>query len=257
MARKSLTIGLVTRGRPDLLRQTVDATVANIRGDTQLIVLADSDDESMWGWKHDVAKINLSQESDVFMGMVDHSPIRTAGFDTKIHEALTAFPDGIGAACDHMSCLAFPHYNIATAGWVKAVGYFYPTHFPYWFVDHWFDDVQRMTGRYVHVDIHVDSSARPGTQDQREPGLWASLYDALYQEREAAAERLLAVMDEPEWRKDMLRRNYVLTHERSRIINNMVRSVEGACQTQDDRYKRIRRAGEQKLLRIYRELEAA
>lgn len=269
----ALTLGLVTRGRPSLLRETLDETVRNITcPDTTIIVCADLDDESMRGFIYDSPHVLMSfapredtigakwnrmlaiRKSDAYGSMVDHSPIRTQGFDAAILEALSVFPDGIGAVCDHMSCVAFPHMNVASRKWVEAVGYFYPEHFPYWFVDHWFDDLQRMVGRYVLADVVVDSGKRPGTQEQREPALWASLYDGLYREREAAASRLLDAMNEPEWRKDMLRRNFPLVHERSRYINQMVRQSSGTCKTTDERYLRIRDKASAKLLSIYKEL---
>lgn len=266
----SLTIGLVTRGRPELLSYTLGKTVANIRGDTRLIVLADEDDERMRGFSFPGAEIDFRARedsigakwnrmhklapADVYMVMVDHSPMLTEGFDLKVMEAAKIFPDGIGGVYDHLFCMSFPHINAATSKMVELMGGMYPTHFPYWFVDHWFDDICRMIGRFVFCDVVCDSSKRPGTQDQREPWLWGSLYDALYREREEVAERLLSHMDEPEWRKDMLRRNFPLVHERSRYINSLLRGNEGTDKSRDERYLRIREAGISKIANVYKEL---
>ncbi len=259
-----LTIGIATRGRPELVSMTVRRTIENVREqDTRVIVLADHDDMAVAAIVGEIeshgATLHIDQRedsvgakwnrltrlapADVYLAMVDYSPEITPGFDTKILRAAQVFPDGIGCVYNHMANLSFPCYQAPTARMVEIMGGIYPTCFPYWFVDHWLDDLCRMTGRYVFADVAVDYSKQPGTQDFREPLLWAALYDSLEHEREAMAEKLLAEMEEPAWRKEQLRMNFPLVHQRSRIVNNIVRGMEGTDKSMDERYLRIRAKG--------------
>lgn len=267
-----LTIGVATRGRPKLLRWTVEETMKNIRADTRVVVLADEDDvvtsdvclpagvtvhvaerEDSVG-----AKWNRLMEvapADIYMPMCDYRPQITPGFDEKIIEALEIFPDGIGVAYQHLANLSFPSNQAVTHKMAELMGGIYVTCFPYWFTDHWLDDVCKMTGRYVFSDGDTVVGKREnGTQDFREPYLWASLYDALQDEREAMAQKILDATVEPYWRKQQLKATWPLIHERSRMINNMVRQMKGNAPW-DERYKRIRASGIEKLQSIYQSLE--
>ncbi len=256
-----LTIGIATRGRYDLLSTTIKHTRDNIREkDTKLVALFDDDDPTIKYaavHKEVILSVKPREDSigakwnrmislapaDVYLAMVDHSPQVTPGFDTKILQAAQVFPDGIGCVYSHMANLSFPSYQAPTARMVEIMGGIYPTYFPYWFVDHWLDDICRMTGRYVFADTAVDSSRRPGTQDFRDPPLWAALYDALQSEREYMAEMLLEQMEEPAWKKEQLRMNWPLVHQRSRMINGLVRAMPGTDKSTDARYERIRANG--------------
>lgn len=271
---KSLTIGIVTRGRRELVQWTALETLRNAREPgTKIVVLADHDDEDMLnavlpeGVILDIrqredsvgAKWNRMMSiapADVYMAMCDYRPQSTPGFDTNILDAARVFPDGIGCVTQRLANLSFPTYQCLTAKTVELMGHFYVEHFPYWFVDHWLDDLSKMTGRAIYApgETVVGKRPGPGTQDFREPGLWAALYDALYEEREAEAEKWLAAMDEPDWRKDMLRRNWPMVHERSRMINSIVRNMEGNAPF-DERYSRIRAIGAAKLTEKFHELE--
>lgn len=268
----ALTIGIATRGRAQLVSQTVTATLANCRADTRIVVLADADD--------DLTGLNLPAEvildvqprpdtaaakwnrmmtvapAQVYMVMNDYKSQATAGFDTNVINAAKLYDDGIGAVYQHLFTSAFPVFQALTARTVDIMGHFFVEHFPYWFVDHWLDDLCRMTGRYVYADGVTIEYPRPngGTQEFREPALWATLYDALYEEREGMAERLLAAMHLKEWERDILRAQWPLVHQRSKMINNHVRGMTGNAPF-DDRYLRMRNAAISRLETLYYELE--
>jgi CTP:molybdopterin cytidylyltransferase MocA len=269
----TLTIGIVTRGRPELVQWTVRETLSQVRGNTQIVVLADHDDDLSGVDFPDCVTVDVRQRedsvgakwnrmmqiapADVYFAMVDYRPQITPGFDAKIVEAASVFPDGIGCVYQQLANLSFPTYQAITARMAELMGGFYVTHFPYWFVDHWLDDISRMIGRFVYApgDTQI-GNRKGGTQDFREPGLWATLYDAMYGEREEMAEWLLTHMDEPSWRKDMLRRNFALVHQRSRLINSIVRNMEGNAPF-DDRYLRLRSKAASKLQALYEDMEKA
>jgi hypothetical protein len=129
---------------------------------------------------------------------------------------------------------------------VEILGEIYPTYFPYWFVDHWTDDLARMIGRVVPAYVFCDDSKKQFTQEMREPDWWATWYDAALPLRVRQAEALLAEMNESERRKNALRKQYEWIWMRSRWINDSVRAQSrqltsmAALSNKDERYQRIR-----------------
>lgn len=259
-----LTINLATRGRPEILSDTITKTLANIRSpDTRLLVSCDHDDpesievadkltdervivsvkerEDSLGAKYNRAL--TFAPADVYLAMVDYAPHLTPGFDKRICDAAALFPDGIGVVYDHMANLSFPTINAVTHGLAERMGGMYPPWFPYWFIDHWLDDIAKMIGRIAAVDLKVDTSKRPGTMDRREPDFWCSLFDAGTLVRRKCATDIILSPDfqEPTWRKNMLLSALHLHEERSLILNQHVRQSNlGDGPPADERYNRIK-----------------
>jgi hypothetical protein len=280
---KKLVINLATRGRADLCIETLQRTLPNIaEQNTLLIVSLDHDDPEsikklqLFALDHknlivDVRKREdsfgekynrmLEWDADVYMGMVDYGPQVTPGFDKIILEASQLWPDGIGAVYAHyMPNGSFTCLNAATKTLVQKMGFYYPPWFPYWFVDHWFDDICRMTDRYCYVPIKVDILKRPGTQDRRDCAFWATLFDALYLRRRKQAVSIIndPEFQEPEWRKKVLISRIPLVEHRSRLVNDSVRnlSIEPVTGIPDDeRYTRIKATGKALLRELIAELE--
>lgn len=275
MQHKTLTIGIVTRGRAKLASWTATETLRSVReAGTKIIVLADHDDDLSELVLPEGVELSAEQRedsvggktnrlmrlspADVYMHMVDTRPQITPGFDTNILKAADLFPDGIGCVYQQLDCISFPTFQCLTSRMIEIMGHFYVEHFPYWFIDHWLDDICRMTGRFVYAEGLTGVGVKPGktTTDFREPALWATLYDALYMEREATAEKLLAEMDITDAQRQILRSQWPLVHQRSRMINNIVRGMEGNAPF-DDRYNRIRSVGVSKLKTIYEGMKEA
>lgn len=259
-----LTIIIATRGRPGTVLQTVTTMLANItEPGTRILVCFDDDDldtnasdplyrdervilsvkprEPTRGMKYERALTEAP--ADLYLVGVDHTPINTKGFDRKFIEAAKLFPDGIGVVCTPMASASFPYLQAMTAKWVELMGYIQPPHFPFWFIDHWLDDVARMTGRYVMVDVKCDSLRRPGvTIGLRDLHFWALYFDALVVERREQANRIIDALDEPAWRKTMLRQSFPMIEFRSQWVNDQVRGMAAEIERQrgdktiDDRY---------------------
>ena len=269
----TLTIGIATRGRAELVSKVATDTLRNCRADTRIVVLADADDDlsalsvpseiivdvqprpdsvgEKWNRMSDLAP------AQVYMVMNDYISQATPGFDRNILQSASIFNDGIGAVYQHLLNLTFPVFQAVTAKMFQIMGGIFPTYFPYWFADHWLDDICKMTGRYVYSDGQTVVHPRPGTgatQDLREPWLWATLYDALYLEREAIAERLFCAMHIPEWQKEVLRAQWPLVHQRSRMINDIARGMQGNA-PHDERYAKIRAKAAILLQNLYQDLE--
>lgn len=273
----SLTIALATRGRAPILKRTLDRTIPNLfREDTRLLVMVDEDDAETLevtlpsrvekvvlprpdsvGGKFNAAVRKAPAE--VYLAMVDYVAYVTPGFDQKILDAASVFPDGIGVVYNHMANLSFPYMNAVTQGYVDMTGGMYPEDFPYWFVDHWLDDIARMIDRIAVADVRPMSDFKPPTQSHREPAFWATLFDCMMFDRRRIARSIIDSprFQEPEWRKTLLRSAHVLIEERSLMVNQMVKGMAALDTTTDERYERIRAKAVQTMNRCLPEMEAA
>lgn len=273
----TLTIILATRNRTGLLQKTLTRTLANIsRPDTRLLVMVDDDDANTvnetlpQGVERVIVprpdsvgeKFNIGVRkapADVYMAMVDYVAYVTPGFDQKILDAASVFPDGIGVVYNHLANLSFPWLNAVTHGYVEMTGSMYPEIFPYWFVDHWLDDIARTIDRIAFADVQAKMDFKPPTQVHREPMFWATLYDATTQDRREIAHKII---DHPrfidsEWRKQILRTHHPLIEERSAMLNNMVKQMQPMDKTTDARYERIRAQAVEIMRAKLQQLEAA
>jgi hypothetical protein len=205
--------------------------------------------------------------ADVYLPAVDYAPILTPGFDNKIIEAACLFPDGIGCVYTPMANMSFPQLQGITQGLVNKLGYIYPPWFPFWFIDHWMDDLAKMIDRISFADIHVDcTSHRPKqTIGMRDVAFWAWLFDAGQPLRRRQATSIIEGEDfkEPYWRKEVLLRRFPLIEYNSFAINNHVRTHAASIERDrgfdgsppDERYMRIKAKAEKLLLQWYAELE--
>lgn len=243
----SLTINLVTRGRAQRLLDTVRRMVPNMElSDTTLMISVDEDDqetidhlpflikderikpcilprEDALGEKWNRA---LLTPASVYMPCGDYTPVVTPGFDRLIVEAAALFPDNIGTVYSPLANASFPAIWCVTHGLAEKMGWMVPPYFPYWFVDHWVDDIARMIDRVAFVDIRVDIGHKPPTQEMREPWFWATIFDMFRLVRRKQARDIIDSPDfiEPPWRKAVLRKSYPLIEYRSQWINDVVRS---------------------------------
>jgi len=287
----SLSILLAARGRPELLHRTLKLTLPNIvRHDTRLTVLLDDDEEydedipdTIRVARHfePLVTVSVAPREDtlgakynrglkiapgsVYLVMVDYAPHVTRGFDQKILDAASVFQDHIGVVYNHMANLSFPAMNAVTHGLVKRMGHLYAPLCPYWFVDHWLDDIARMIGRIAWADVQIDTSARQPqagktwTQEYREPAFWASFYDKLAPVRREMAQ---AIIDDPQFietpqRKAILRGSYPGIEERSVMINDHVRAMADTGLPHDARYLRVKAQAERILRDVCGEAKAA
>lgn len=264
----SLSIILATRGRPHLLLPTIERTVANIRHpDTKIVVAVDEDDIATREAiddsdptlaKHCITSVMPREDSlgekyndrmgvaqaDVYLVMVDYAPHVTPGFDRRLLDTAAIFPDQIGIIYNRMANGSFPGINAVTHKLAEMMGGIYPPYFPFWFVDHWLDDIGRLTDRIAFCDVEIDTSRRPGTMEAREPYWWATFFDALWPERVAIARKIIDALDEPAWRKRLLKERAPWVWKRSVNINDNLRAMPWAHQAgpvADARYARIKR----------------
>lgn len=202
--------------------------------------------------------------AEVYLAQVDYTPHVVYGFDQRILEAAELFPDKIGVVYNHMANLSFPEINAVTHRMAAMMGdaehraiqelmapvqehparrpaeneaiaglknltphpQMYPEHFPYWFIDHWLDDLAHLIDRIAFADVFTDSRMSQGrrTHELRDPTFWANFYDDLRPLRGYIARHLIGQMHETEWRKKLLcSGKHYLVEERSKFVNDYVR----------------------------------
>jgi hypothetical protein len=275
-----LSIALATRRRPGILVRTVNQTLSNITNpDTRLVILADDDDDGtisvqaqltdpriIWsiaprpdsvGEKYN--RVIKVCPADVYMVHVDYAPQVTKGFDERVIEAATVYPDGYAIILGHLANLSFSSINAVTAKMAETLGGIYPEYFPYWFVDHWLEDIARRIGRQVFVDALVDCSRKQVTIGKAEPYFWGCLFDWLHLERRQIAERIINSVDfdETPARKRALMRNQTLVDEWGFVINSGLRDEPAGDPPEEERYTRIRKQAEEIIARYQKEHEQA
>jgi hypothetical protein len=279
-----LAISLATRGRPEQLIDTVTKSVANWTNPrTVLYIMADGDDEptadaiGRWGKLGDRIKLSVrpredtiaekwnrviefEPDADLYLIAADDDPYVTPGYDQKLLDAAARFPDGIGMVYGHMANASFSGVVAPTRGLVDKLGHIFPTYFPYWFVDHWTDDIAKMIDRISFADVRTDQSRAGKTQEMREPGWWATWFDAAYLMRRKIAHGILddlkteeldyiRLQSKHEWRwkdVDRIRSCAPLIEYRSRWINDQVRQLApqyehwSGLSNGDARYQRVK-----------------
>lgn len=281
-----LTCVLATRNRPQLLIDTIKETLRNAElFSTRILVAADADDHgtqaavrafaddpriilSVREREDDLgSKFNRALEdapADVYSHMVDYAPFTTPGFDRNLIDVASKIPDNIGVINCRMPTLCFTASQGITHGLAEKLGFIYPPFFPYWFVDHWIDDIARLIGRLFYVDNAMDCSRRPGTQELREPGWWATFFDVMAPSRRKQAETIIR-SDEfasPDWQKELLLAAFPMTEHRSKWINDQVRAEGDRMVTglgagpPDERYARVKARAVEMVKAAIAEMEA-
>jgi hypothetical protein len=267
-----LAISLATRGRPQQLIDTITKSVANwTNPETVMWVMCDNDDKDTQTALIDQMRhpavhmstkpredtiaekwnriIDLEPDADLYLVAADDDPYVTPGYDQKLLDAAARFPDGIGMVYGHMANASFSGVVAPTSGLVQKLGHIFPTYFPYWFVDHWTDDVARLIDRISFADVRTDQSRAGKTQEMREPGWWATWFDAAYLMRRKIAHDIVdgfswPVARGPEY--DRIKSCAPLIEYRSRWVNDQVRANSqhyerwSGLSTADARYQRVK-----------------
>jgi hypothetical protein len=264
-----LVISLASRGRPQQLLDTIQKDIATFsQPNTVLMVQVDADDQSTIMMLRNMAldkrvqvsvkpredtiagKWNraLEEPADLYMIKGDDDPLTGTEVDGKLLKAASVFPDGLGMVYGHYANLSFPGVMCLTAKMTEKLGYLMPEHFPYWFCDHWTDDVARMIGRISFADVRTDQSQAKPTQECREPFWWATWFDAAAVYRHEEANGIIAVLKDEPWRKAMHKANQPWIDMRSRMINDGVRQNARQLEwmtgqplsLKDERYQRVK-----------------
>jgi hypothetical protein len=265
-----LCISLATRGRPTRLIENVKVSVANWTDpNTVMWIMADEDDqptidavnhsglgdrirlsverrEDILAAKWNRA-VRLEPEADLYVVDADDTTFVTPGYDSRLLDAAKRFPDGIGMVYGHMANASFTGVQAPTRKLVEFLGGIFPEYFPYWFCDHWTDDVAKIIDRISFADVRTDQSNVGMTQEMREPAWWGTWFDAAYIFRRRQAHAIINSPDfkEPKWRKEILLTHHPLLEYKSKWINDSLRLNGHNLQRHvvnkpDERYMRVK-----------------
>ena len=219
--------------------QSIEALTNAKLGDRVLLNVQQREDTIAAKWNR-----ALSIPATVYSVAGDDDPYVTHGYDDRILEAAKRFPDGIGMVYGHLANLSFTGSLSMTRKMADMLGYIQPEHFPYWFCDHWTDDVVRTIGRISFADIRTDQSKAPDTMERREINFWTFFFDACYLKRRREARAIIDSSDfvSPEWQKDLLRAHHPIIESRSRTLNGFVRqrTPQSILSLKEERYLRIK-----------------
>lgn len=228
-----MTVSLVipSRGRPDLLRQSVDAALASsFLSSTRIVVGLDSDTNDkidanlLWSSKTIVsvedredslgAKYNRCQrahEADLYVLGSDDVAMVTPGWDEQLEKTAKVFPDQIGVVYFADMPGVFQAGQAVTHRLVELMGYLCQPYTPFWWHDTWLHEIAAMIGRIVKPSPDVRMEAiGPVAQSRglRDVGYWAKFFDDTRPMRRATAGRIINVMDHKSWARicaDMMR----------------------------------------------------
>lgn len=265
-----LSINICTRERPHLIAETIETTLKNIeQATTCLMISVDDDDEktrdvAMKYFSNCAVSVLPREDSlgekynrvlkvapaDVYLSLVDYAPMTQKGFDTAILEAASVYPDGICAVNGPLANLSFPCWQAVTHKFAEKMGGIHPPYFPYWFVDHWLDDLSKMIDRLVYIPFVNDFwSRRPEkTLELRDVDYWATFYDQTYFLRRDIALSIINSIefDETPGRKRALPMNFMAIKQRSEMINDICRHNHAGMEQgrggtpPDERYLRVK-----------------
>lgn len=282
----SVTINLATRGRPERLLVVVEKTAKMLtRDDTCYMISVDDDDQPTLDIVDKLSAVdsrvfvnikpredaigdkwsrNLERPADVYTIQGDYRVPTKPGWDAMLNDAAALFPDGIGGVYSHMDNASFPAATALTHGLTTKLGYFYPSVYPFWFVDHHADDILRIIDRIAFIDMSFDTvgGRKPNTHEMREVPFWATFFDCQRLVRRRAAHAIINSADfqEPEWRKKILLSHHPLIEYRSQWINDSVRDMfanaDPNMNTGGDRYRRVKEQASAIMRELWPELKA-
>lgn len=202
-----ISVLIPVRGRPAETEKLVRSLLDTARGDPRLEILLAFDDDDAEGrefalkhpatgegslgtknflWPRPVTlgdKLNrlaLEAKGDILWFIANDYTMETPGWTELFRMVCAELPNGIGG-------VPFPHddlhpdhaaFPILTRAMLKAVGYYMPMWFPYWFVDTWWDELGIMTGTKREIPVVVKHQGERGKSNGLvDLTFWATVFE--------------------------------------------------------------------------------
>jgi hypothetical protein len=286
-SKKTITVSLPTRGEAPHLDAVVKSYVelAEDQENLRVVVSVDEGDPAWEGGRslklRDHPSVILSRAAredaigdkwnrsisvspaDIYCVATDDNAVATRGWDARVRAGAALYADDVGVLYYGEANAVLPMCQAVTAGWAEGFVGIYPTHFPYWFIDMWLDELAMMTGRMVWVDVAIGSCGgeRGKTRGLRDVRFWNQFFDLTRPLREAQADRAIdELYRDAQWMAWRLRGKgraalRTVFEGRSQFIYaeaveaEATRAVENP---EDARYVRIKQAAEDYLSGLYR-----
>lgn len=169
-----------TRARKKLFARLIKSIGDTARGEVEILVGADDDDPTDYEYPcvrytglgssqkvYELAK--LATGDMILMGATDEV-FRTPGWDTKLWDRLSKFPDGLGVLfTQDGDTHRGSRRPVITRRWYEVAG-FYPRHFWHFYADTWVVTIAEAVGRVFFVPEviidHLHPKSGRGEQDE-------------------------------------------------------------------------------------------
>jgi hypothetical protein len=247
-----LTISLNSRERPELLLKVLEMNRRNIAG-ANTCMLVNLDDDDFATMRHikqietlaDIVSIKPREDTNGekynralveaparwYLPSGDHTAHNTRGFDHMFVDAGDLFPDGYGVVANGWATGGhwYRCHQCISAKLAGRMGFIYPPHFPFWFVDPWIDDIAYMLGRYAYSGTEVYEYPKPPTHNLQDVHFWCDVMQFCASIVRSTVLDILADPDfqEPHWRRQMQRATIPLWETRRREQLNFIRYTFG------------------------------
>ena len=237
-----ISVVIASRGRPELLAQTIEKLQANaVLPDTVIAVALDDDDETMKGFvpsrgvhvsvaaREDSigSKYNRAAAlclADLYLLWADDMAIPTPEWDKKLQYAADQFTDGYGVLYFGKVDGVFQPGIAVTHKFMDAMGFFNPPWFYFWWADTWVDEVARLSDKILYVDVAVEllQPIKGNSRNVKEITFWAEFFDRTRPMRRLSAEKIIDQSKTPPWRTVQLRQRMpqleqILAHRNSKL----------------------------------------
>lgn len=146
---------------------------------------------------------------EILMYAADDIVFRTANWDGIVNSTFKNIPDGIGFVFGNDGSKVhdgrYGTHGFVTKKWVDTLGYVCPPHFSGDYSDTWINDIAKMVGRHIHVDImtehlhpdfgktELDATYKEKYKRMKEDKV-AEKYASMHFERTQDADKLRKVM---------------------------------------------------------------
>lgn len=232
-----LSVLLPTRGRPELLAQSIGALSqrATDPDNVHIVVGVDADDSSMFNWPFDQRDFRCNtwlytnerqdtvgkkyndlskaadEPSDLYMAWADDVEMLTDGWDDLLRDAARKFHfketsnyRHAGVVYSSHSDGPFPALYCMNHLFLEAQGAFAPEWFPNWWCENWTDEIATLSRRIVWLDTieTKEIGGRGKPQGLRDLQFWAQFFEATRPLRLAVVDRLNAEL--PVWQQHQL-----------------------------------------------------
>lgn len=218
LAGKSVALVIVSRGNPDQLFKTI---MGNLSGtfltETKIVVGLDDDDPTLVQTQELLARFppeakvitvigprpdSIGEvynrcvhevQADLYINGADDVILKHKGWDARILQEATKFPDGIGTiGIGTMPVPSMlPVCSAVTAKLIEKMGFFHQPYTPYWWLDTWLFEISYMIGRQLPLDMEVEAVNLTRTRGMREIPYWAMFFDNMRPHRRKTAESII------------------------------------------------------------------
>lgn len=230
-----ISVLLPTRGRPALLKQSVEALWATLaNSDDTTVVIGFDEDESDMGefidtldWDNKNCEVlnflykrpdimgekynNLAREcpADLYVAWADDVQMTTHGWDDRLRQYARYFgPEPGFVFCGQANAVALPTLYSMNHAMFTALGYFAPEWFPNWWCETWITEIALLTRRVVWAEPKIEytelqassPTGRGRTQGLRDLAFWTEFFEATRASRIEDA-RAIMLSHDPAWRR--------------------------------------------------------